>query len=67
MTWTYVVNDFNGEKIVETFHKNELQNQIKKNLELKKQSIEKVINYMLNGKVMIICLIVGQIKKKQYK
>ena len=36
---------------------------IKKNLELKKQSKEKVIKCMLNGKDMIIHLIVGSIKK----
>ena len=39
MTWTYVVNDFNGEKIVETFHKNELQKTNQKEFR-----IEKVIN-----------------------
>ena len=39
MTWTYVINDFNGEKIVETFHKNELQKTNQKEFR-----IEKVIN-----------------------
>ena len=39
MTWTYVFNDFNGEKIVETFHKNELQKTNQKEFR-----IEKVIN-----------------------
>ena len=35
----------------------------KKSLELKKQSREKAINYMLNGKATIILLTVGLIKK----
>ena len=39
MTWTYVINDFNGEKIVEMFHKNELQKTNQKEFR-----IEKVIN-----------------------
>ena len=39
MTWTYVINDFNGEKIVETFHKNELQKTNQKEFR-----IEKVVN-----------------------
>ena len=40
---------------------------VKKNLEQKKYLKEKVINYMLNGKDMIIHLIVGLIKKISYK
>ena len=34
--WTYSVNDLNGGKIVETFYQKELQEQIKKSLELQK-------------------------------
>ena len=34
--WMYVINDLNGEEIVETLKENELQKPIKKNLELKK-------------------------------
>ena len=34
--WTYVISDLNAKEIVGTFYKNELQIQIKKNLELKK-------------------------------
>ena len=44
-----------------------LKKQINNNLELKKCLKEKVINYMSNGKVMIIRLIVGLIKKTLYK
>ena len=47
--WTYVINDLNGEEITGSFYEKELQktNQL----------------YMSNGKVMIIRLIVGLIKK----
>ena len=40
---------------------------VKKNLEYKKCLKEKVINFMLNGKSMIIVLIVELIKKVSYK
>ena len=40
MPWTYVIDDLDGEEIVGTFYKNELQKKnkkkIEKNLELKK-------------------------------
>ena len=36
LSWTYVINDFNGKKLLEIFAKNELQKQIRKSLELKK-------------------------------
>ena len=39
--------------------KKNCKNQIKKNLELKRQSREKVMNYMLNGKNAKIRLIAG--------
>ena len=39
---------------------------IKKNSEQKKYLEKKTINYMLNGKVIIIHLIAGLIKKIQY-
>ena len=50
-------------KLLEDFTKTNCKKQIKKDLELKRQSGEKVLNYMLNGKVMIIRLIVGSTKK----
>ena len=58
VSWIYFISDFNGEEIVEKFYKKELQktNQAK-------VRIVKVINYMSNGKVMIIHLIVGLTKK----
>ena len=47
-------------KLLEHGMKKNDKSQIKKNLELKNQSREKGINYMLNGKVMLICLISGK-------
>ena len=47
----YVINDLNGEEIVN------------KNLEYEKQLQKKVINCMSNGKVMIVHLIAGLTKK----
>ena len=46
-------------KLLEPFTKKNCKNQIKKSLELKGELREKVINYMLNGSVMIIHLITG--------
>ena len=60
--WTYVVNDLNGEKITGRFYEKERQKTNQKEFR-----IEKVINYVLNGKVMKIHLIVGLIKKTSYK
>ena len=36
VTWTYVINDLNGEEIVETFSKKNCKKRIKESLELKK-------------------------------
>ena len=40
---------------------------VKKNLEYKKYLKEKEINFMSNGKGMIVVLIIGLIKKISYK
>ena len=61
--WTHVINDLNDEEIIGTFYEKNCKRLIKKNLEQKKYLGKKVINYMLNGKVMIIHLIAGLIKK----
>ena len=53
-------------KLLEHFMKNNYRRLIKKNLELKKHLRKKVINYMLDGKVVIIHLIVGLTKKIYY-
>ena len=54
-------------KLLEHFMKKNCKRLIKKNLEQKKYLNEKVISCMLNGKGMIILLIVGLIKKTLYK
>ena len=50
-------------KLLEQFMKKSCKKLIKKNLDLKKNLGKNEINYMLNGKVMIIHLIAGLIKK----
>ena len=50
-------------KLLKHFMKKNYRRIIKKNSELKKYLWKKVINYMLNGKIMIIHLIIGLIKK----
>ena len=46
-------------KLLECFTKKNCKRQIKRSLELKKQSKEKRINYTVNGKAVIVCLIGG--------
>ena len=60
--WTYIINDLNGEETVGTFYEKELQKTNQKEFRIEKV-IEKEISYILNGKVMIILLIVGLIKQ----
>ena len=57
---TYEINDFNGEKIIGSFYEKELQKTDQEEFRIEK---EKVTKCMLNGKVLIIHLIVGLIKK----
>ena len=54
-SWTFFINDLNGEEIVRKFYENKCQ---KTN-----QKEKKAINYMLNGKDSIIYLTVGSIKQ----
>ena len=58
--WTYVINDLNDEEI---FMKKNCKRLIKKNIGLKRWLKEMEINYMSNGKVIKVYLIVGLIKK----
>ena len=58
--WTYVIDDLNGEEVIGTFYEKELP---KTNQEEFRTEKEKVIKYMLNGKDIIIHLIVGLIKQ----
>ena len=57
--WTYVINDLNGEEIMGTFYEKELQKTNQEEFRIEKVIKRKVIKCMLNGKDMIICLIVG--------
>ena len=50
-------------KLLGCFRKKNCRKRIKKSLKLKKKSREKVINYMLNGKVMTILVTAGSVKK----
>ena len=61
--WTYVINDLNVKKLLEHFMKKNCKRLIKKNLGLERWLKEKEINYTLNGKVTIVFLIAGLIKK----
>ena len=65
---TYVIKDLNSEKIIGSFIvRKELQNRNQKDFRIEKVIKRKEINYMLNGKAMIIHLIDGLIKKTLYK
>ena len=57
--WAYIASDLNGKKLLGRFRKTNCKKHIKKNLELKNKSKEKTINYVLNGKVIIVHFIVG--------
>ena len=59
---TYVISDLNGEEIVGTFYKKELQKTNQTEFRIEKWLREKVINYMSNGKFMITHLSIGLIK-----
>ena len=61
--WTYVINDFNGDEIIRTFCKEELQKTNQKELRIEKVIKRKGDKLYVNGKVLIIRLIVGLIKK----
>ena len=52
-----------AKNLMEYFTKKNCRRQIKQILELRKQSKKKVMNCMINGKTMIIRLIVGLVKE----
>ena len=62
--WTYVINDLDGEEITGSFYEKELQK-----TRQGKFRLEKVLkrNCTSNGNRMIIVLIIGLIKNKNYK
>ena len=51
--WGYVVEGLNGEEIIKNFYEQDLRKTKQTVLDLKKWCRKKVINYMLNGKVMM--------------
>ena len=55
--WTYVINDLNSEEIIGTFYEKELQKTNQQEFRIEKVIKEKVINYMSNGKIMVVHLI----------
>ena len=61
--WTYTIRDLNGEQIIGSFYEKELEKTNQKEFRIEKVLKKKVISCMLNGKGMIIHLIVGLIKK----
>ena len=61
--WTYVINDLNGGEIIGIFYKKEQQKNNQHEFRIEKVIKKKVINHMSNGKVMIVNLIAGLIKK----
>ena len=60
--WTYVINDLNGEEIIGRFYEKELQKTNQKEFRIEEVLKRNVINYMSNGKGVIIVLIVRLIK-----
>ena len=63
LSWTYVINDLNGDEIIGTFYEIEVQKTKQKEFRIEKVTKKKVINHMSNGKVMIVHLKAGLIKK----
>ena len=61
--WTYVINDLNGEEIIGTFYEKELQKTNQQKFRIEKVIKRNVINYLSSGKVMIVHLIAGLVKK----
>ena len=62
-----VVSDFNGEEIAGSFYEKELQKTSQKKFRIENALKRKGDKCTPNGKVMIIVLIVGLIKKISYK
>ena len=61
--WTYFINDLNSEEIKGSFYEKELQKTSQKEFRIETVIKKRVMNYLFNGKVMIIVLIVRLIKK----
>ena len=58
-----LINDLNGEKVISTFYEKELEKTNQQEFSIQNYARKKAINYMSNGKVMIVYSIAGLIKK----
>ena len=67
VSWTYVISEYNGEEIIGTFYEKELQKIDQQEFRIEKVIKKKAINYISDGKDMVIHLIVGFIRKTYYK
>ena len=61
--WTYVINDLNGEEIIETFHEKELQKTNQKEFRIEKEIKIKTNKLYVRWQDYDNCLIAGSIKK----
>ena len=61
--WTYVINDLKREEIFGTFFENKFNQTNQKEFRIEKVTKKKGDKLYVNGKVIIIGLIVGSIKK----
>ena len=61
--WIYVIIELNDEEMIGTFYEKELQKTNQQEFRIEKVIKEKVIDYMSNGKVIIINFIAVLIKK----
>ena len=61
--WTYVTNDLNDNEIIGKFYEKELPKTNQHEFRIEKVIKKKSDNYMSNGKVMIVHLLAGLIKK----
>ena len=57
------INDLNGDEIIGTFYGKELQKTNQQEFRIEKVIKIKMINYISNGKIIIVHLIAGLIKK----
>ena len=62
VSWRYVINDLNGEEIIGTFYEKKLQKTNQQEFRIETVIKKNLINYMWNGRVMIVHLIVWLIK-----
>ena len=63
VSWTHVINDLNGEKIIGTFYEKELPKTNQQEFRIEKVIKKKGDKLYENGKVMTVHLIARLIKK----